>query len=128
MVIDSSALLAIFLAEAERDQFLKAILNAHSKSISAATVLETAMVLESRKGEAAGKELDRFIEEADIQIVPVDITQLRLARSAFRAYGKGRHPAALNFGDLFAYALAKALNETLLAKGNDFPKTDVLLY
>lgn len=85
------------------------------------------MVLESRKGEVASKELDLFISSANIQIVPVDLEQLRLARIAFRSYGKGRHPAALNFGDCFTYALAKALDEPLLAKGNDFPKTDVSL-
>jgi len=85
------------------------------------------MVLESRKGEIAGKQLDLFIRDAGIQIVPVDVVQLGLARAGFRAYGKGRHPASLNFGDCFAYALAKALGEPLLAKGNDFPKTDVSL-
>lgn len=127
MVIDSSALLAIFLAEAERDQFFKTIISTANKSVSVATVLETSMVLESRKGEVAGKELDLFISSANIQIVPADLEQLRLARIAFRRYGKGRHPAALNFGDCFTYALAKALDEPLLAKGSDFPKTDVSL-
>lgn len=128
MVIDSSALLAIFLAEAERDQFFKAIISAANKSVSVATVLETSMVLESRKGEVAGKELDLFISSANIQIVPVNLEQLRLARIAFRRYGKGRHPAALNFGDCFTYALAKALDEPLLSKGHDFSKTDLDLY
>lgn len=127
MVIDSSAFLAIFLAEVERDDFLRAIVQTPNKSVSAATVLETAIVLEARKGEAAGKELDLFIQDAGIRIVPVDITHLRLARLGYRVYGKGRHPAGLNFGDCFAYALAKALNEPLLAKGHDFAKTDVLL-
>lgn len=127
MVIDSSAFLAIFLAEVERDDFLRAIVQTPNKSVSAATVLETAIVLEARKGEAAGKELDLFIQDAGIRIVPVDTTHLSLARLGYRAYGKGRHPAGLNFGDCFAYALAKALNEPLLAKGHDFAKTDVLL-
>lgn len=128
MVVDSSALLAIFLAEPERDQFLKAITHAPSSSISVANVLETAIVLEARRGPVAGRQLDSLITEAGISIVAVDIVQLEFARSAFRLYGKGRHPAALNFGDCFAYALAKAIGEPLLAKGNDFRKTDVLLY
>jgi ribonuclease VapC len=127
VVIDSSALLAIFLAEVERDQFLRIIVNASRKSLSVATVLETAIVLESRKGPLAGKELDRFIETAGIQTVAFDMVQLSWARQGFRVYGKGRHPAALNFGDCFAYALAKTLSEPLLAKGNDFAKTDVSL-
>lgn len=127
MVIDSSALLAILLAEPERDEFLKALIREPEKSISVATVFETAMVLESRKGNLAAKELDLFITDAGIQIVSVDVIQLGHARGAFHAYGKGRHPAGLNFGDCFTYALAKALGEPVLAKGNDFPRTDIPL-
>lgn len=127
MVIDSSALVAIFFHEPERSQFLNVIINTPDKSISAAIVLETTIVLESRMGEIVGKELDLFIADAKIRIVPVDVAQLGFARAAYRMYGKGRHPAALNFGDCFTYGLAKALNEPVLAKGNDFRKTDIAL-
>lgn len=85
------------------------------------------MVLESRKSQVASTQLDMWIREADVRIVAVDVVQLEFARLAFRSYGKGRHPAGLNFGDCFAYALAKVIGEPLLAKGSDFGKTDILL-
>ncbi len=125
MVIDTSALAAIFFAEAERDTFLKAITAAESRLVSAASVLETGIVLEARQGEAAGREFDLFVIRANLQIVPVDAEQVEIARSAWRKYGKGRHPAALNFGDCFAYALAKTSDEPLLAKGGEFALTDI---
>lgn len=125
MVIDSSALLAIFLAEPERKLFLDSIFQAETRMISAANVLETGIVLEARRGESAGREFDLFVVRANIQIVPVDGEQAEIARSAWRKYGKGRHPAALNFGDCFAYALAKFTSEPLLAKGTDFAATDI---
>src|ERR1035438_8432942 len=115
MVIDTSALVAIFLGEAERKQFLEHILSAETKLISAANSLETGIVLEARRGEAAGREFDLFVVRASLQIVPVDAEQVEIARSAWRKYGKGRHPAGLNFGDCFAYALAKSAGEPLLA-------------
>jgi ribonuclease VapC len=125
MVIDTSALAAIFFAEPERETFLKAITAAASRLVSAASVLETGIVLEARRGDAAGREFDLFVVRADLQIVPVDTEQADLARIAWRKYGKGRHAAGLNFGDCFAYALAKASGEPLLAKGTDFSLTDV---
>jgi ribonuclease VapC len=125
MVIDTSALLAIFLAEPERKPFLESILQAETRMISAANVLETGIVLEARRGEAAGREFDLFVVRANLQVAAVDSEQTEIARSAWRKYGKGRHPAALNFGDCFAYALAKALGEPLLAKGSDFALTDI---
>lgn len=125
MVIDSSALLAIFLAEPERKLFLDSIFQAETRMISAANVLETGIVLEARRGESAGREFDLFVVRTNIQIVPVDGEQAEIARSAWRKYGKGRHPAALNFGDCFAYALAKFTSEPLLAKGTDFAATDI---
>jgi ribonuclease VapC len=125
MVIDTSALAAIFFAEAERQTFLDAITSAGSRLVSAATVLETGIVLESRQGEAAGREFDLFVVRANLTIIPVDAEQIDLARSAWRKYGKGRHPAGLNFGDCFAYALAKSSGEPLLAKGGDFALTDI---
>src|SRR6202451_2016104 len=125
MVIDTSAFAAIFFGEPERQTFLAAITAAGSRLVSAASVLETGIVLEARQGEAAGREFDLFVVRANLQIVPVDAEQADLARSAWRKYGKGRHPAALNFGDCFAYALAKSTGERLLAKRTDFASTDV---
>jgi ribonuclease VapC len=125
MVIDTSALAAIFFAEPERKTFLDAIAAAGSKLVSAASVLETGIVLEGRQGEAAGREFDLFVVRANLQIVAVDAEQADLARSAWRKYGKGRHQAALNFGDCFSYALAKFSGEPLLAKGTDFSLTDI---
>ena len=125
MVIDTSALLAIFLAEPERKPFLDLILQADTRLISAANALETGIVLEVRRGEAAGREFDLFVVRAGLKITPVDAEQVEIARTAWRKYGKGRHPAALNFGDCFAYALAKSAGEVLLAKGRDFTLTDI---
>lgn len=128
MVIDTSALAAIFFAEPERQKFVDVITTAGSRLISAASVLETGIVLESRLGEAAGREFDLFVVRADLQIVPVDAEQADIARSAWRKYGKGRHPAALNLGDCFSYALAKSSGEALLAKGTDFSLTDIAVH
>ena len=128
MVIDTSALAAIFFAEPERDTFLAAVTVADARLVSAATVLEAGMVIESRQGEAAGREFDLFVVRANLQVVSVDAEQADLARSAWRKYGKGRHPAALNFGDCFSYALAKAAGEPLLAKGTDFAATDIVVW
>jgi ribonuclease VapC len=128
MVIDSSAVLAIFLAEPERKAFLDAITQAGKRLISAATVLETGIVLEAKRGETAGREFDLFVFRMNFEIVPVDAEQIEIARSAWRSFGKGRHRAALNFGDCFTYALAKASNESLLAKGQDFALTDIELW
>jgi ribonuclease VapC len=125
MVIDTSALAAIFFAEPERQRFLAAITAAASRLISAASVLETGIVIESRQGEAAGREFDLFVVRANLQIVSVDAEQAELARSAWRRYGKGRHRAALNLGDCFAYALCKSSGEPLLAKGTHFALTDI---
>ena len=104
---------------------MKAISEADTRRISAANALETGIVLEARRGEAAGREFDLFLHQAKVEVVPVDAEQVEIARLAWRKYGKGRHPAALNFGDCFAYALARTLGEPLLAKGNDFARTDL---
>lgn len=128
MVIDSSALVAIFLSEPERQELLLAITSADTRLISAATVLETGIALESRQGEEAGREFDLFLVKANLETVPVDAEQVELARSAWRKFGKGRHPAGLNFGDCFSYALAKSSGEPLLAKGTDFAKTDISIW
>jgi ribonuclease VapC len=125
MVIDTSALVAIFLAEPERKRFLDLIVEGGTRLISAANALETGIVLEAKRGEAAGREFDLFLVRANLLVVPVDGEQVEIARSAWRKYGKGRHSAALNFGDCFAYALAKSSGEPLLAKGTDFSLTDI---
>jgi ribonuclease VapC len=125
MVLDTSALAAILFDEPERADFVQKIVAAPRRLISSATLLELSIVVESRRGEVAGRELDLFLHRAKVQTVAVDEDQADLARTAWRRYGKGRHPAGLNFGDLFAYALARASGEELLFKGNDFTKTDV---
>src|SRR5579863_3631950 len=125
MIIDTSALVAVFFAEPERRAFLESIDRSVTRMISAANVLETGIVLEARRGEAVGREFDLFVVRMNLEIVPVDADQIEIARSAWRKYGKGRHPAALNFGDCFAYALAKAYDEPILAKGTDFRRTDI---
>jgi ribonuclease VapC len=118
---------AIFLSEPERKQFLDLILQSGKRLISAASMLETGIVLESKRGEAAGREFDLFVIRANLEVVPVDAEQVEIARSAWRKFGKGRHPAGLNFGDCFTYALAKWSGEPVLAKGQDFGKTDLEL-
>jgi ribonuclease VapC len=127
MAIDTSALLAILFGEQERQPFLKSISQTDTWHISAANLLETGIVLEARRGEAAGREFDLFLRYAKIEIISVDADQVEIARTAWRKYGKGRHPAALNFGDCFAYALAKVSGEPLLAKGSDFTQTDITI-
>jgi ribonuclease VapC len=125
MVIDSSAFAAIFFSEPERASFRKAIREADTKLVSAVSVFEAGIVLEARIGEGAAREFDLFVLRANIEIVAADAEQAELARSAWRRFGKGRHPAALNFGDCFAYALAKSYGQPILAKGTDFIRTDV---
>ncbi len=93
--------------------------------MSVATLLETSIVLESRTGAAAGYELDAFLQEAEIELEPVTPEHVQAARRAWRRFGKGNHPAGLNFGDCFAYALAEATREPLLCKGQDFELTDI---
>ena len=125
MIIDSSAVLAVLFGEADAETYEQSIAMASPCRMSVANVLETSIVVESRGGEAAGHELDVFLERAGIELIPVTTEHLEAARRAWRRFGKGNHPAALNFGDCFAYALAKVENETLLFKGNDFTRTDV---
>jgi len=125
MVIDTSALVAVLFDEPERDQIIGRITAASRRLISAGTLIESSIIVESRRGEVAGRELDLFLHRADVRTVAVDEEQALLARAAWRRYGKGRHPAGLNFGDLFAYALARASGEDLLFKCDDFTKTDL---
>ena len=125
MVLDTSALMALLLDEPEAESFRLALEHDAVRLVSSATLLETALVIETRKGEAGGRELDLLIHKADIVVVPADEAQVSEARRAFRRFGKGRHPAALNYGDLFAYALARTSGEPLLFKGDDFARTDI---
>jgi ribonuclease VapC len=125
MVLDTSALLALLLDEPEAEDFRGAVEEDPVRLVSAATLLETALVIEARKGEPGGRELDTLMHKAEVVVVPVDAEHISEARRAYRRFGKGRHPAGLNFGDLFAYALARAAGEPLLFKGDDFTKTDV---
>lgn len=126
MVIDTSALLAILWNEPERRLFNEAIEEAASRVMSVATFVEASMVMESRSGSAGLSDLDHFIERAGIALIPVDAEQGKMARRAFSRFGKGRHPAGLNYGDCFAYALANVRGEPLLFKGSDFSLTDIV--
>jgi ribonuclease VapC len=125
-VIDTSAIVAIALDEPEAPEFERRIAGDPVRLISAATVLEAAMVIETRLGEAGGSELDLWLHKADVEIVAVERDHADdQARRAWRRFGKGRHPAGLNFGDCFSYALAALTQEPLLFKGEDFAKTDI---
>jgi ribonuclease VapC len=127
MVIDTSAILAILQDEPERRTFNEIIEAAPSVLLSVANLVEASIVVEARFGPAGVLALDRFLETAGVSTAPVDRDQGQLARRAYREYGKGRHPAGLNLGDCFAYALAMARGEPLLFKGEDFSKTDVIV-
>ncbi len=126
MIVDSSALLAILRAEPEAAVFARAIENAGTPEISAANYLETAIVIDGSRDPVASRRFDELMREAAISVEPVTEEQANIARSAYRDFGKGTgHPAQLNFGDCFAYALAKAKRQPLLFKGTDFTRTDV---
>ena len=126
IVVDSSALVAIMRGEPETGRFLEAIAAADALLLSAVNYLETSMVLAGPKGKAAvWRPLEAFLTRANIAVAPFDREQAQAAREAFLRFGKGRHPAALNFGDCAAYALAKARRAPLLFKGGDFLKTDI---
>lgn len=125
MVIDTSAILAVLLGESDAEEFAKAIANDPRRLISAFSALETAIVIEAKKGEAGGRELDLFLHRSHIEIVAMDAAQAELACIAWRTYGKGRHAAGLNIGDCCSYALSKYSGEPILFKGDDFSKTDL---
>jgi ribonuclease VapC len=125
MVVDTSALLAILQNEPERRSFNEALESADARLISAATLVETSILVESRYGAEGLRDLDQFLDRAGIETIPIDLEQAREARAAWSRFGKGRHPAGLNFGDCFSYALARVLGEPLLHKGEDFSKTDL---
>ncbi|MEF3364931.1 type II toxin-antitoxin system VapC family toxin [Methylocystis sp. 9N] len=125
MILDTSALVAILRAEPEALAFAQAIAAAKTRRISAVSYVEAAAVIDSAGDPIASRRLDELLEEAEVAIEPVTAEQARLARAAYRDFGKGRgHGAKLNFGDCFSYALAKALREPLLYKDDDFSHTD----
>lgn len=126
MILDTSALLAVLLREPEAARFAQAIEEADTVRISVASYLEAAIFVE-RHGDAIRRAmLDTFLEEFSIRLEPVTVEQVRLARQGFCLFGKGMHPAGLNYGDCFTYALARATREPVLFKGRDFDETDLI--
>jgi ribonuclease VapC len=127
VIVDTSALIAILRDEPEAPAMAQAIEEATERQISAANWLEAAAVIDGSKDPVASRQFDQLVEVAMIMVTPVTERQARIARAAYRDFGKGSvHPAGLNFGDCFAYALAKATGEPLLFKGHDFVRTDVV--
>lgn len=125
MVVDSSAVIAILFDEPDAAAMRTAFDLDQTRLMSAATLLEASIVIEARKGELGGLQLDLLISKGRIEIVPVDAEQIAEARRAWRRFGRGRHAANLNYGDLFSYALSRTTGEPLLFKGDDFARTDV---
>ncbi len=128
MIVDTSAVLAVLFNEADARVYAEAIADADSCHMSAASFLEAGITIDSQAGAVAGRQLDAFLRRAGVAIEAVTVEQAHLARQAYLDFGKGRHPASLNFGDCFAYALAKSLGEPLLFKGRDFSQTDIVSY
>jgi ribonuclease VapC len=126
MVIDTSAIMAILQLEPEAELFATLIEVSPVRLISSVSVLEAGIIAEARKGEAGAQELDALLAQSRATVSAFDLQQAEVAREAFRRFGKGRHPAALNFGDCAAYALSRVSGEPLLFKGTDFGQTDVV--
>ena len=126
MIADTSALVAVILGEPDAEGYLRTMAGAGSLAVSAATLTEALIVVEARQGRDAATDLAALLDELEVEIVSLDEAQSELAASAWRRFGKGRHPAALNFGDTFSYALAAARGESLLFKGSDFAATDAI--
>lgn len=125
MIVDASALLAILFEEAEAETFARAISAAPAKAISVVNYVEAGVRADGVKNKKRGPALDRIVETLGIELAGVTPEQGFSARRAYKTYGRGNHPAGLNFGDCFAYALAKGRGEPLLFKGGDFSKTDI---
>ncbi len=125
MVIDTSIVAAILFGEDDAERFAGAIENDPTRLMSSGSVLEASLVIESELGQDGARELDLLLHTAGIEIIAFTVDQLKVARHAFRSYGKGRHPAGLNYGDCCSYALSKTSGEPLLFKGDDFSRTDV---
>jgi ribonuclease VapC len=125
MIVDTSALLAVLFEESEAEDFAHAIAGAEVPRMSAANLLEAGIVSDNQTDPRTGRQLDALVANFRLKIEPVTEEQVRIARQAYLDFGRGNHPAKLNFGDCFAYALAKAIGEPLLFKGDDFGHTDV---
>jgi ribonuclease VapC len=125
MVLDTSAIVAILLDEPESAALARRIEDDPIRLVSAVSRVEVTFVIEGRKGEPGRQRLDRFFRLTGAEVLPLTLDQVELACAAFRRYGKGQHPAGLNLGDVFAYALAKSTGEPLLFKGDDFARTDI---
>lgn len=126
MIVDTSALLAVILGEADAETYLKAMTGAPMLAVSAVSLTEALIVAEARQGPEAAADLGALLAELEAEVVTVDEGQAEAAASAWRRFGKGRHPAGLNLGDTFSYALAGIRSEPLLFKGRDFAATDVI--
>ena len=127
MIIDTSALVAILDQEPEADRIVRTLASASERTLSAANLVEAGIVMQARRGDDGARDLDLLLAKLRVDIAAVTASQADIARKAFRRYGRGRHPANLNFGDCFAYALAKDKSASLLFKGNDFRQTDVMV-
>jgi ribonuclease VapC len=125
MVVDTSALIAVLFGEPEEETFLRVLFRARPAAVSVGTVLETQIVSRRRYNIASDKALDGLLYRTHLHVEPVTLDQLELAREGYRRFGQGTGGGALNFGDCFSYALAKARGEPLLFKGADFTKTDI---
>jgi ribonuclease VapC len=125
MILDASAIVAILRKETDAPAMAQAVAGAIERRTSAVTYVEAAIVIDSSRDPVSSRRLDDFFREAEIIIEPVTVEQAEIAREAYRDFGKGRHRAGLNFGDCFAYALAKTTGEALLFKGDDFCHTDI---
>lgn len=125
LVLDSSAVIAILQSEPGADGLVDTLERYDDRRMASATLLEACMVMFARYGDAGEREVDTFVHRTGTRVIPVTVEHVDVARAAYRRFGKGRHPASLNFGDCFSYALAKSLGEPLLFKGTDFALTDV---
>jgi ribonuclease VapC len=125
MILDSSSVIAVLTDEPDAERYIGAISRASVCRISAGNFIELGIVIEAQHGPEVSRQCDAMLRRAGVVVEPVTVEQAYLARQAFIDFGKGRHPAGLNFGDCFAYALAKATGESLLFKGQDFSKTDI---
>jgi ribonuclease VapC len=128
MVVDTSALLAVLFGEEAAEEFARAIAGSEVSRISAANLLEAGIVADNQTDQRTGRQLDALVANFRLRIEPVTEAQVRIARQAYVDFGRGNHPAGLNFGDCFAYALAKATGEPLLFKGEDLARTDIRAY
>jgi ribonuclease VapC len=127
VIVDTSALLAIFFDEPERDEFLRKIGASEIVGVGAPTLAETAIVVAARLGEQGPRQLAQIVEQANLLVIPFDGPHWQVAAAAWLRFGRGRHEAALNLGDCLTYATARLTGRPLLFKGNDFSRTDLVL-